>query len=186
MSRRICRIISILIVCAVVLPCVFADSFDGRSDIGYISVTVSPYSYQWINVKEDLYLSDRGYAASIGYMKNVWKGLEIGADFGFSSYKQFKLEKFGTYINLGLTLKACWKFHLSENVFAGAGIGLGYEASLIGEKVYSAVCADLYGKIGFDIDDTFALFVGADAKASMQKGFYALAVSPSIGTTVAL
>lgn len=180
------RIISILVVCVLALACVFADSIDSESSKGYFAFNAAPSSYQWMKVNEDVYQSTDGFAGSVGYVYNAWKGLEIGADVDFSGYDQYKIANFGSYYNLGLLLKAGWKFQLSEKVFAGAGLGLGYEASLIGKKFYSAVCAELYGKVGFAIDDTFALVAGANAKASIQKDFYALTVSPTIGVTVTL
>ena len=177
------RIVLILSICVIALSCVYA----GSSDKGVIDVSLSTSSYQMIVVDKDIYRATSGLAASVGYMNNVWKGLSVGAALEWSNYKQEKLVPYGSFNNIAVLARCSYKIGLSEKVFADAGLGLGYEFSIVGkDNTFHSFVAELNGGFGIIIDDVFSLLAGAKAKAVIQKTTHIYSVLPYIGAGISL
>ena len=176
------RIVSILVVCVLALSCVFAESANG----GIIDVSVSPSAFQWIKVEEDVYRSTSGIAASVGYMKNVWKGLAVGAGIEWSNYQQEKLVPYGSFNNVALLARCGYAFKLSEKVFLDAGIGLGYEIVMAGKNISHSFCSEIDLNMGMVIDDVFSFSAGAKGRAVIQKASQVFSVMPSLSVGITL
>ena len=176
------KTIVILFVCVMALACVYAES----SSAGVLELSVIPSSFQMIKVEEDVYSSTDGFGAYVGYMYNVWKGLSVGASLEWSNYKQEKLLSYGSFNNIAILARFSYRLGLSEKVFADAGLGLGYEMTVVGENISNSFITELNGNFGIIIDDVFSLAAGATAKAAIQKTTKVYSVLPTIGVGISL
>ena len=178
------RIVSILVVCVLALACVFAGT-DGEKK-GILLVSGSPSAYQWIKVDQDIYKSTSGVAASVGYVWNVVKGLNVGASVEWTNFTQEKLSIYGSFNNIALLARVGYGGLLSEKVFMNAGLGLGYEFVLAGNNISHAFCTELDANMGVVVDDVFSFFAGVKGRAVIQKASQSFSVMPSLGAGIAL
>jgi len=176
------RIVLILCICVTVLSCAFA----GSSDKGVIDITLTPSSVQMIKVDKDVYRATKGFGASVGYMKNVTKGLSVGAALEWGNFKQEKLLSYGAFNTVAILARCDYKFNLSEKVFADAGLGLGYELCIVGKNTSNSFVAELTGEFGITVDSVFSVLAGAKGKAAIQKTTQVFSVLPFVGAGITL
>ena len=179
--KRLC-----IILIVAVLAASFVSAESAKADKGILLVSGSPSAYQLIKVDQDIYKSTCGVAASVGYEKNVFKGLNLGASLEWTNFTQDKLSIYGSFNNIALLARVGYGGLVSEKVFMNAGLGLGYEFVLAGNNISHAFCTELDMNMGVVVDDVFSFFAGVKGRAVIQKASQSFSVMPVLGAGIAL
>ncbi len=153
-------ILSIILVCCVAMPLVFAS---GHS----MTVQISPYSYQLVKYNLPVeYGSQYGWGAKAAYRYDYSPVSSVGADLSFSDYKYSGVKE--RYIVLSTLAKAGFIVPATGKLNVTFDVGGGADLRILNSMTTFCPTAGLYLGFEYEAGRNVGIAAGADFRYSWQ------------------